>query len=327
MLKLAKQKLKPRESKQSLNLPVPAPAATDSDAHRFFSITLGMGTLGTLLLWAAFPSLNLPWLAWVAPIPWLWLVRLPKLPGWRPYIVLWLAGTVHWLLMLNGIRLAHPALYAGWIALAAYLGVYLPVFIGLTRVAVHRMNVSLVVAAPVVWVGLELLRGHLITGFSMGLLAHTQAEFPHLIQISDLAGGYTLSFLIMLVAACLARIFWPPPTSDFRPLTSIAWWPLAPATAALAAALLYGHWRLSQTPPCAAGPTSHVALIQGSIDTVFAELTMERIQEILDHHRGLTAQAVRQQANLDLVIWPESAFALSEIMVGEPLGPQYDLSA
>src|SRR5439155_15698618 len=154
------------------------------------------------------PPLNLPWLAWVAPIAWLWLVRWPQLPGWRPYVAIWLAGFAHWLLMLEGIRLAHPALYAGWIALAAYLGVYLPVFVGLTRVAVHRRKVSLVVAAPIVWVGLELLRGHLITGFSMGLLAHTQAEFPRLIQISDLAGGYTLSFVIMLVAACLTRMAW-----------------------------------------------------------------------------------------------------------------------
>ena len=62
--------------------------------------------------------------------------------------------------MLDGIRLAHPALYAGWLALSAYLGVYLPVFIGLTRVAVHRLNLSLIFVAPIVWVGLELLRGH-----------------------------------------------------------------------------------------------------------------------------------------------------------------------
>ena len=157
--------------------------------------------LGGVLLWAAFPPLNLPWLAWLAPLPWLWLARLPALPGRRPYLVA-LAGRLRALgLMLQGIRLAHPALYGGWIALSAYLGVYLPVFVGLTRVAVHRLKLSLVVAAPVVWVGLELLRGHLVTGFSNGLLAHTQAEIPLLIQIADLAGGYTLSFVMMLVAA------------------------------------------------------------------------------------------------------------------------------
>src|SRR5262249_12765909 len=157
--------------------------------------------------------------AWIAPVPWLCLAQQPTLRGWRPYIVLWFCGTVHWLLMLDGIRLAHPALYAGWIALSAYLGVYLPVFIGLTRVTVHRFNLSTVAVAPVTWVGLELLRGHLITGFSMGLLAHTQAEFPHLLQISDLAGGYALSALVMLVATCLTQIVFAFLTSDLRPLT------------------------------------------------------------------------------------------------------------
>src|SRR6476469_9682657 len=130
------------------------PSLSSHVRTRFASQTLLFGLAGSLLLWTSFPPVNLPWLAWIAPVPWLWLVQQPKLSGWRPYIVLWLAGTIHWLLMLDGIRLAHPALYGGWIALAAYLGVYLPVFVGLTRVAVHRFKISIVVAGPVVWVGL-----------------------------------------------------------------------------------------------------------------------------------------------------------------------------
>src|SRR4029450_13269032 len=66
--------------------------------------TLGCGLLGAGLPWGGFPPLNLPWLAWTAPLPWLWLVRRPALPGWRPYLLLWLAGCVHWGLMLQGIR-------------------------------------------------------------------------------------------------------------------------------------------------------------------------------------------------------------------------------
>ncbi len=313
------------------------PDTTNQLAPRTRFQTLLLGLASSLLLWAAFPPLNLPFLAWLAPLPWLYLVQQPVLSGRRPYITLWLAGTIHWLLMLDGIRLAHPALYAGWLALASYLGVYLPVFIGLTRVAIHRLNLSLLVAAPIVWVGLELLRGHLITGFSMGLLAHTQAEFPYLIQISDLAGGYSLSFLIMLVAACIASAFsYPALTSDLRPLTSspnlrplisFRIWSLLPATAALAATLLYCHWRLNQIPPGQSGPTAKVALIQGSLDTVFAPPTAERVQAIFDHHRELTAEAVKQHPNLDLVAWPESAYATSETIVTEPLTPPSGISA
>src|SRR5437667_7358247 len=132
MLKIAQQKSKRREKKIDRNS-FERPAIADAPERlRSAAETVGMGLFGAVLLWAAFPPLNLPWLAWIAPVPWLWLVRQPKLPGWRPYFVLWFCGTVHWLLMLEGIRLAHPALYAGWLALSAYLGVYLPAFIGLT---------------------------------------------------------------------------------------------------------------------------------------------------------------------------------------------------
>lgn len=261
-------------------------------------------------MWMAFPPLDLPWLAWLAPIPWLWLIRLPELPGQRPYVVLWLAGLVHWLCMVYGIRMAHPALNAGWIALSAYLAVYLPAFVGLTRVAVHRLRISLVVAAPVVWVGLELLRSHLITGFSLGQLAHTQAEFPVLIQISDLAGGYALSFVIMLVAACLARMI-PLRSVGFQPARL---WPLAPAILALGATLAYGQWRVSQSPPGRIGPSAQIALIQGSLDTQLV-LSDERRRETLEQYSNLTAQAATKQANLDLVIWPESMFVLPEFVL------------
>jgi apolipoprotein N-acyltransferase len=281
------------------------------------------------LLWGAFPPLNWPWLAWLAPVPWLLLVRLPELPGKRPYVVIWLAGCVHWLMMEYGIRMAHWMLNAGWVALAMYLALYLPVFIGLTRVAVHRLRVSIVVAAPVVWVGLELLRGHFLGGFSMGLLAHTQADFPVLIQISDLAGGYTLSFVIMLVAACLARMIpLTHATACLRQASSattrVAIWPLLPAIAAVALSLAYGQWRLSQSPPGQSGPAAKIALIQGSLDTVLV-VTDKRRRETLDQYGELTEQAAARQKNLDLVVWPESMFVLGDYQLetGATAPPQF----
>ena len=137
-------------------------------------------------------------------MPWILLIRLPQLPGKRPYLAIWTASFLFWLLMLQGIRLAHPALYGGWIALAWYLAFYVPVFVALSHVAVQRLKISVVIAAPVVWVGLELLRGHLLTGCSLGLIAHTQVAWPAVLQIADLAGAYAVSFVILLVAACVA---------------------------------------------------------------------------------------------------------------------------
>ena len=323
---------KPAKSAKEL---APAPGER---SWRQTLVVLAVGVSGSLLLWAAFPPIDLPWLAWVAPLPWLVLVRLPELPGKRPYVVLWAAGLVYWLCLLYGVRLAHPALNAGWLALSAYLAVYLPVFVGLTRVAVHRLRISLVIAAPIVWIGLELLRGHLLTGFSLAQLAHTQAEFSALIQISDLGGGYTLSFVIMLVAACLARMI-PLRGAGVSPAASgagilpakkpastsagkmpVPLWPLLPAGLALAATLAYGQWRLSQTPPGAIRPAAKIALIQGSLDTVFV-VSDQRRRETLDQYEELTLRAAVQQKNLDLVIWPESMFVLGEYLLEEEATP------
>ena len=70
-----------------------------------------------------------------------------------------------------GVRLAHPILYLGWFAL---IGVsrrrFTPaLFVGLTRVAVHRLKVPLMLAAPVIWVGLETIRSYFLTGFARGV--------------------------------------------------------------------------------------------------------------------------------------------------------------
>src|SRR5438309_3465719 len=99
MLKVVDKKMPNRVAGRSRDPAVGSPASQTAPPASIVSSTLGLGLLGGLLLCAAFPPLNLPWLAWVAPLPWLWLARQPKLPGWRPYIVLWFCGTVHWLLM------------------------------------------------------------------------------------------------------------------------------------------------------------------------------------------------------------------------------------
>jgi apolipoprotein N-acyltransferase len=273
------------------------------------SPTLWLALAGALLLWLSFPPLDWWPLAWIAPLPWLWLIRQPELAGRRPYAAIWLAGFVYWLFMLYGISRAHEALIAGWIALSWYLAFYVPFFVWLARVAVHRLGISLIVAAPVVWVGLELIRGHLITGFSAGLLGHTQVAWPMLLQISDLVGAYGVSFLMMLIAASLARML---PQSKER------WtlWPAAIAALALVMTLAYGTFRLSESPPKANREPLRVALIQGSLDTQFDQ---NRIDETFAHYDRLTSEARAANSRLDLVIWPESMFAAPEQFVEQPL--------
>ncbi len=236
-------------------------------------------------------------LAWVAPAPWLLLVRQRELTGKRPYRALWLAGFLFWLAAIHWLRLPHWTTYFGWLALSFYLAFYLPVFIGLSRVAVQRLGISIVVAAPVVWTGLELARGHLLSGFTMGALSHTQIRWPAVIQIADIIGDYGVSGLVVFVAACVTRMI---PWRGQR----FAVWPVVPLAAVLGAAVGYGHWRMAgdHTRP---GPT--VALIQGSID---AELKTDEKQQnaVLDEYLQLSKRALTEQPNLDLLVWPETMY-------------------
>ena len=160
------------------------------------------------MLFAALPPLGWWPLAWLAPVPWVILIRRRELPGRRSYLSLWLAGAVFWLSVMYWLTLPYPLMFIGWIALSSYLACYLPLFVALSRVAVHRLGISVVIAAPAVWCGLELMQAHFLTGFSVAGLGQSQYRWTSLIQIADLTGVYGVSFLVMLGAACLAR-FWP----------------------------------------------------------------------------------------------------------------------
>ena len=257
--------------------------------------TLGVALIGQLLLWAAFAPLEWAPLAWLAPVPWVMLVRRDSLLGKRPYAALWFSSFVFFLAALYWITLPHWATSIGWVAVSFYLALYFPVFIGLSRVAVHVLGISAIVAAPVVWTGLELARAHLFTGWGMVALGHTQYRWPELLQISDAVGGYGVSFLIVLVAACIARML----ACQRSPR---AWWPAVPLVAALAAVLAYGHWRVGQQTT---EPGPKVALIQGSID-IDMKYDPTEADRIFEQYYALSLRAVREHPDLDLIVWPET---------------------
>ncbi len=278
--------------------------------------TLVLGVAGAVLLWAALPPLSWTPLAWLAPVPWLLLVRREQLEGRRPYRTLWLVGFGFWLLAVHWLRLPHPATHFGWLALAFYLAFYLPVFVGLARVAVHRLHVPLVLAAPVVWTGLELARAHLLSGFLMAALAHTQTGWLRLIQISDLAGAYAVGFVMVLASAAVAQAL---PLRGER----AARWPLLVGAAALGATLLYGHARLAEE---SAQPGPRVALIQGSIDADW-KADPGKSQRIFDEYFGLSRQAVAaSDGQLDLIVWPETMYRQALYGVAQDFEPPADLA-
>ncbi|MBI3466695.1 MAG: apolipoprotein N-acyltransferase [Planctomycetes bacterium] len=275
--------------------------------------TLGQAGIGAALFWAALPPLELWPLAWIAPIFWMRLVGRKELPGRRPYRAVWLAGFVFWLAALHWLRFPHWGTAMLGVLLALYLGSYLPLFIGLSRVAVHRWRVPVILATPAIWGGLELARAHVLTGFSMGSLAHTQYRWLHVIQIADLGGEIAVGAVIIFAAACLGRM-WP---CDGQPR---ALWPAVPLVLVLAGVLGYGHMRLS-TGNSRAGPT--IALIQGSIDTQ-VKADSEQHHRVYEQYFGLSREAVERHPDVDLLVWPETMYRDPWLVMREDLRPPPD---
>ena len=161
----------------------------------------------------------------------------------------------------------------------------------------------------------------------MALLGHTQLDWTTLIQISDIFGAYGVSFLVMLVAASVARMLPTARRTSAGTEARFTVWPLLTAGFVLAVVVGYGKLRLrdSETSP-RSKPVLHVALVQCSFDTSY-ELDVEKSKEMLVRCLKLSQKAVADHPKLDLIVWPESAFTgeLGDVVVEGELIPPEDI--
>jgi apolipoprotein N-acyltransferase len=276
-------------------------------------ITLLLAFLSTVLLWCAFTPLDWGPLAWVALVPLLQLVR-PLQPTRLLYLIVFLVGTCFWLVSLQWMRLGDPSMFLALLALSLYLACYWPLFLWLARAAVHQLRLPLLLAAPVLWTGLEFVRAHLFTGFAWYLLGHTQYRWVEMIQISDLVGAYGVSFAVVLANVALAQLVprgwlvrwqlcWPAEDHVLKAWGQRARW-LGVGVSVVVVLCCWGYGTLRRGH--AAFPLGpRVALIQGNFTaTVRNDLYDPR--EIFMTHRQLTGLTVADRP--DVVIWPEGMF-------------------
>ncbi len=276
----------------------------------------------------SFPPLDWGPLAWVAIVPLVLLVRIPTRTKWM-YRAVYGGGFAFTLIALQWMRLASAPMYFAWLALALYVAMYFPLFVALSRVAVHRFSIPLTLAVPVVWVGLEFARAYMLTGFSWYYLGHTQYRWVELIQISDVVGAYGVSFLIAMLAACLAGLLPVSLLSRLKLLVPGEEQPLLHAEqtsfsrraisvtvciAVFAAVLGYGFVRRGQANFVEG---ARVALVQGNFPPSFKhDPTQASRRKIFETHHNLTGMAVKKHP-VDLIVWPETMYR-APLMVASP---------
>jgi len=285
-----------------------------------------LGAVTGVLFFSSFMPLDFSPLAWVALVPLLLLVRIPERTRWM-YLAVSFTGIATMMACLQWMRLGDATMYPAWFLLATYCGLYFPMFVALSRVAVHRLRMPFTLAVPLVWTGLEYARATLMTGFGWYFLAHTQYRWLELIQISDLVGAYGVSFLIALTAATIAglvprnllkrlKLFPQQPDLQTRPdgaerrgfssgtpPQNITWRHIVSVAVCLtlfAGTLGYGYVRRSQAD---FQPGPRVALIQGNFISSVKHDASEAFR-IFKKHRDMTHLAVAHQP--DFIVWPET---------------------
>jgi len=229
--------------------------------------------------------------------------------------ILWYAGTCYWIYdtMHQYGGLSRPVALLALFLFCLYLGLYHGLFGLLLSLAAGpgRDNRTALVAAPFLWVAVELART-LITGFPWNLLGTAQVDNISLSRITTWTGVYGVSFEIMLVNVAVAAAFLVPKKKRSTLLI-----------ASLVAAAVLQAGRLVDAP---AIPADRAALLVQENIPVDATWTRDNFQRTLRELADLSVKAAlaapeSKTGKLDLIVWPESPapFFTSDPLFRDPV--------
>ncbi len=237
-----------------------------------------------LLLIFSFPNFNLSFFAFTGFVPIFFALekKSKKQAFWIFYLcgVIFYFGVLYWLIHVTLAGLILLVLY-----LALYFGLFGFIFISLRSEVSCLRSLSI----PAIWVLLEYLQSHLLTGFGWALLGYSQFKNLPLIQISDITGVYGVSFVIMMTNVAVYRSF----RKSFKEAIV--------ASAVLVAIVGYGMIRENKGEW---GRSIKVSVIQGNIPQEL-KWDPEAQEGILNKYIVLTKMAALDGP--DLIIWPETS--------------------
>ncbi|MDO8679399.1 MAG: apolipoprotein N-acyltransferase [Acidobacteriota bacterium] len=208
------------------------------------------------------------------------------------------AGTVYWtgatVQTFGGLPWPVAVFVAGLLAL------YMATFIGgvgaVTALFIRSFGLPGLLLAPLVWVALEYLRGHLFGGFPWIPLGNTMITLLPVAQLASLLGVYGLSLFVGLVNAGFAAVA----LASGRTRLMAA----AATLVMIAAVSVWGGQRLAANALVAGGTPIRVGLIQANIAQV-DKWNPAREGMIVERYLQLTRQAA--EAGAEFLLWPESA--------------------
>ena len=264
-----------------------------------------LAILSGVLLTLAFPPGHFSFVAWFALIP--LLKSIETASPYKAFKLGLFSGLIHYLTLIYWIIVVlgrygnlnvFVALFS-LVLLSLYLSLYLAIFACLTT-CLKDSRFSIILMACF-WVAIEYLKGNFLTGFPWCLLGYTQYEELYLIQISDLFGVYSISFLIVFANGLVFRML----TRHHHDTNASLKWGLPLIVIFLIGALTYGNHHLSANRVGEkSGYHIDAAIIQANInqsvkwDPAYQMETMRTYLRLTRSTRAFKPQ---------LIVWPETS--------------------
>ena len=272
------------------------PSSTKPHAGRSWHwLPAGVASLATsLLATLALPPLDAWPLAFLAPMPLLWAAHraparrlgaaLAATLGALPLLV-W---QEQWVFGVSG---------AGAALMVLYLALFSGALLWLIAWVAGRTRISAWVLGPVIWSGLEILRGEVLwDGYPWFLAGHPVIGSLRLAHAGAVIGAYGVSFLTVCVASAIIAGACSRGRARLVGLSALA--------------IVAGAWAgLSLMPGVQERGGIRVAAVQTNVaQNVKGVWTPEQRMADLDDMLDMTVRACAAEPPPELVVWPETMF-------------------
>lgn len=273
-----------------------------------FLINIFLLILGSFLFAFSNPgfvfSEGLGFLAWIAYIPVFVLVyRLSFKTVW---IYGFVYGVFSYMLYVSWLVIFSPV---GSIAIEAMYGVFLMLTFVAMKACCLLFPKKWYLASFLACLGYEYLKTIGFAGFSYGVTAYTQWKNPVLIQCADLGGVWLLSAVVLFSSAWLSNVlvcFFKKSEKSAQALVQVLRENFIPAFVwfvVLVAIVVYGF---ASVKDYSAFPKVKVAAIQHNTDPWLSN-DVEAYAKDVDTLIALSNQALKEQPDTALVVWPETS--------------------
>ncbi len=250
-------------------------------------------------------------LAFFGMIPFLFVLEQKR--GWRGLLWILLFSSSYFAYSLHWVNIA--IIYFGmlpvWVSLIVFVlfmivcGLFWTLGLGLGYRAYRRSGLPLSLVLPIAFVGGEIIRNYLFTGFPWHNLAYSQYANLPFIQSAGLWGIHGICFILVLSNALFYEYL------QSRRGKLAYRWPrkLGYLLGGLVVfSYVYGFIRMGLNEPLVENaPKINVAMIQANIDQEIKNSTGVARYKVMEIYDYMTFEMVPKEG-IDLVLWPEASY-------------------